>query len=171
MKEAAGNVFYAVVGAPVVASRGIAKTGTKVVSIAKNEYEAFASEGRKVTERLRKNPMVDEINSRVDLDSVQDRVDKLRDQMEDLLANWRDSFTPESQKPKSTKAPTKSTKKPDETDKSKKAESKAESKKAESKAESKKAESKAESKKAESKAESTKVEADAEAADEGAAPA
>ena len=44
MKEAAGNVFYAVLGAPVVAGRGIAKTGGKVVSIARNEYEAFAIE-------------------------------------------------------------------------------------------------------------------------------
>lgn len=150
MKEAAENVFYAVLGAPVVAGRGIAKTGGKVVSIARNEYEAFAIEGRKVTERLRKNSMVDEINSRVDLDGVQDRVDKLRDQMEDLLANWRDSFTPESRKPEPKKASSKSkpaAKKPAGTTKSK--------------AESTKVE-------AETKAE-TKVEA--EAADEGAAPA
>lgn len=153
MKEAAGNVFYAVVGAPVVASRGIAKTGSKVVSLARNEYEAFATEGRKVTERLRKNPMVDEINARVDLDGVQDRVDKLRDQMEDLLANWRDSFAPESKKPKSTKKAS--------------SKSKPTAKKA---AETTK--SKTESTKADVKVVAKEdAEAKAEAADEGAAPA
>lgn len=145
MKEAAENVFYAVLGAPVVAGRGIANTSGKMVSIAKNEYEAFASEGRRLAERLSKNSVVDEINSRVDLDGVQDRVDKLRDQMEELLANWRDSFTPESKKPKAKKV-SKSTKKPA-------------SKK---QTESPKA-------KADTKAEETKVEA--EAAAEGAAPA
>jgi hypothetical protein len=39
--------------------------------------------------------VVDEFASRVDFDQVSTQVNKLRDQLEDLLATWRSSFRPE----------------------------------------------------------------------------
>ncbi len=118
-KEFATKAFHAAVGAPVIAGRRLREYGGKVAEFsgkwadeAQSQYEEFAAEGEKVTTKLRDRNMVEELQSRVDLEKVQDRVEKLRDQLEGALASWRESFTPEEQAKKAEpekKAPAKTT--------------------------------------------------------------
>lgn len=86
---------YAVVGAPVVAGRRIADWSGRMTKSAQQQFEAWVAEGEKLTEQLRDGSVVEEIKDRVDFDQLQGRVEKLRDQLEDVLANWRDSFRPQ----------------------------------------------------------------------------
>jgi polyhydroxyalkanoate synthesis regulator phasin len=100
-KEFAAKAFYAAVGAPVVYGRKVKEYGEKLVEYgdkmtdqAQSAFDDFAKEGEKVTKQFRDGNVVEEFQSRVDLDKVQDRVEKLRDQLETALQNWRESFTP-----------------------------------------------------------------------------
>ena len=102
---------YAVVGAPVVAGRRIADWSGRMTKSAQKQFEAWVTEGEKLTEHLRDGTVVDEIKDRVDFDQLQGRVEKLRDQLEDVLANWRDSFRPQDDEEKAEK-PKAATKKP-----------------------------------------------------------
>ena len=100
-KEFAAKAFYAAVGAPVVYGRKVkeyteklVEYGDKMTEQAQSAFDDFAKEGEKVTKQFRDTDVVEEFQSRVDLDKVQDRVEKLRDQLETALHNWRESFTP-----------------------------------------------------------------------------
>jgi hypothetical protein len=62
---------------------------------AQTRMDKWANEGEKVWNRLSDAKVVDEFASRVDFDQVSTQVNKLRDQLEDLLATWRSSFRPE----------------------------------------------------------------------------
>jgi hypothetical protein len=100
------SVLYAVVGAPVVAAR---KVGEKAVELraklsenangygqaAEKAIDQWAVEGEKVVGRITEGKVVEEISSKVDLDQAKEQVGKLRDQLEDMLATWRNSFRPE----------------------------------------------------------------------------
>ena len=116
------SVIYAAVGAPVVAAR---KVGEKVHDLrakmsdeatgytktAEKAIDSWAVEGEKVVGRITEGKVVDEIASKVDLDQAKEQVSKLRDQLEDMLATWRNSFRPEKTTEKSevpeVKAPAK----------------------------------------------------------------
>jgi len=113
----AKKAFYAGIGAPVVAGRMVKEYGEKLAShgsklgkAAQERFDEFSTEGEKVTKQLRDADVVEEIQSRVDFDKVQDRVEKMRDQLEGALENWRESFTPAAAKPVAAKPVT--TKKP-----------------------------------------------------------
>ena len=99
MKDMATKAFYAAVGAPMVATRRMGEFGERLVDGARKEYATWAKEGEKVGKRIRKSDMVEELSSRLDLDHIQGRVDRVRDQLDDVLTNWRDSFRPETGKP------------------------------------------------------------------------
>jgi hypothetical protein len=100
------SVLYAAVGAPVVAAR---KVGVKVGDMrskltegatnygkaAEKTISGWAVEGEKVVGQISDGKVVDEITSKVDLDQAKEQVSKLRDQLEDMLATWRNSFRPE----------------------------------------------------------------------------
>ncbi len=100
------SVFYAAVGAPVVAARRVGdkvsnirdSVGEKTSSRSKavgEALESWAVEGEKVVTRVSEGKVVEEISSKVDLDQAKEQVGKLRDQLEDMLATWRTSFRPE----------------------------------------------------------------------------
>lgn len=93
--EKAVNAMF---GAPVVAYKRLGEARSKLVDMATTEFEAWSKEGTKVRKKINKNPIVSEINTRVDLDNVGDRVGKLRHQMEEMLTNWREGFRPEEKK-------------------------------------------------------------------------
>jgi pyruvate/2-oxoglutarate dehydrogenase complex dihydrolipoamide acyltransferase (E2) component len=100
-KEFAAKAFYAAVGAPVVAGRKMkdymskfAEYGDKMTDEAQERFDEWAKEGEKFTKQLQDRNMVEEIQHAMDLDKVQDRVEKLRDQLESALDNWRESFAP-----------------------------------------------------------------------------
>ncbi len=117
------NVLYAAVGAPVVAARKMSdQVGawrTKVnketagyTKAAEKTLSDWAAEGEKVVSRISEGTVVEEISQKVDLDQAKEQVSKLRDQLEDMLETWRQSFRPEERtdapaasKPAPVKAP------------------------------------------------------------------
>jgi hypothetical protein len=92
--EGAQKAVYAAVGAPVVVGRRLADYRTRMMENARKEYDTLAEEGEKFTGQLRERKLVDEIKEKVDLDQIQGRVTKIKDQLEDVLAGWRESFRP-----------------------------------------------------------------------------
>ena len=99
MKDIATKAVYAAMGAPMVARRRLTEMGSRMIEGARKEYSAWAEEGEKVGKQIRSSDMVEELSSRIDLEEIQGRVDKVRDQLDDVLANWRESFRPEAGKP------------------------------------------------------------------------
>lgn len=104
----AKNVLYAAVGAPVVAARKVtdrvsdlkgrmSQETTSYTEAANKAIDDWASEGEKVVTEIRDGKVVEEISQKVDLDQAKEQVSKLRDQLEDMLATWRQSFRPEDQ--------------------------------------------------------------------------
>ncbi len=100
--EGAKKAAYAAVGAPLVAGRRLGKMSCEWRTSAKREFEKWVTEGERMTADLRQGKVVGEIKEKVDFDHLQGRVEKLRDQLEDVLANWRATFKPE--KPADTAA-------------------------------------------------------------------
>lgn len=97
IREKAQKAAYAVVGAPVVAGKKIAGYTGKIGKSAQKEFENWVSEGERMTSQVREGKVVTEIKERVDFEQLQGRVEKLRDQLEDVLAGWRESFKPEDE--------------------------------------------------------------------------
>ena len=104
----AKSVLYAAVGAPVVAGRKVAdqvttlrervsKETTTYTKTAEKAIDSWASEGEKVVNRISDGTVVEEISQKVDLDQAKEQVGKLRDQLEDMLDTWRQSFRPEKE--------------------------------------------------------------------------
>jgi hypothetical protein len=73
----------------------LGKEATSMSKGAAKRFDAWAVEGEKLIKRLTDAKVVDDLASRVDFDQVSTQVNKLRDQLEDLLATWRNSFRPE----------------------------------------------------------------------------
>ena len=96
MKKSAQKTLYAMVGAPVVVRRRLSDVSTKVVDNAKREFNQWAKEGEKVAKDVRSSDVVEEISARVDVDQIQGQVERLRDQLEGALTNWKDNFRPET---------------------------------------------------------------------------
>ncbi len=94
MAGSSKKTAYAVMGAPVVAGRRIADYAGKVGKTMQKEFDAWVAEGERLSGELREAKLVSEIKERVDFDQLQDRVEKLKDQLEDVLTNWRETFTP-----------------------------------------------------------------------------
>ena len=71
------------------------KEADSMTKTANKRMSLWATEGEKMVNKLSDAKVVDDIASRVDFDQVSTQVNKLRDQLEDLLATWRSSFRPE----------------------------------------------------------------------------
>jgi len=112
MAETGKKAAYAVVGAPVVAGRRIADWSGRMTKSAQKQFEAWVTEGEKITEQLRDGTVVEEIKDKVDFENLQGRVEKLRDQLEDVLANWRESFRPQDDEKSEDEKPKAAAKKP-----------------------------------------------------------
>jgi hypothetical protein len=93
MKKAA----YVAVGAPVRIGRRIASYGERMGDTLRQEIDASIDEGEKLAERLRDRNVVEELKEKVDIDHLQDRVERLRDQLEDVLDHWRENFRPHTE--------------------------------------------------------------------------
>ena len=96
------KAVYSTLGAPVVARKvadeyagKFTKYTDRVVEHAQSRYDESAQEGEKIAKRLQDGNVVEEIQTRVDMDKVQDRVGKLRDQLEAALESWRENFAPD----------------------------------------------------------------------------
>ncbi len=100
-KDLVTKTVYAAIGAPLVVGRKFkayadkaTELGPKVTEGAQHTFEEWADEGEKFTKGLQDSSVVEEVQSRVDLDKVQDRVEKLRDQLENSMTTWREGFAP-----------------------------------------------------------------------------
>ncbi len=94
MAATSKKAAYAVMGAPVVAGRRIADYAGKVGKSLQKEFEAWVVEGERLSGEVSEGKMVSEIKERVDFENLQGRVEKLKDQLEDVLINWKDTFKP-----------------------------------------------------------------------------
>ena len=63
----------------------------------RKEYDIWAEEGEKIVTRLGEQPVVEDFASRVDIDQLQGQMHKIREQLEEMLEAWRDSFLPEKE--------------------------------------------------------------------------
>jgi hypothetical protein len=96
---------YAAMGAPVVAGRRIAGYAGKVGKSLQREFEAWVAEGERLSGEVSDGKVVTEIKERVDFEQLQGRVEKLKDQLEDVLTNWRETFRPDSETAEAPQAP------------------------------------------------------------------
>ena len=94
---------YALIGAPVWAAKRLADLTSDLGDISRREMQEWIKEGERITKKLSDKKVVEELSERVDLDQIQDQVERLRDQLESVLSNWRDSFRPEAKKPAAKK--------------------------------------------------------------------
>ena len=103
------KAFYAAVGAPLVTMKRagdalkevsekltdrFGDVSDKLSEDARKEFDLWADEGEKLVSKLSEQKVVEDLTARVDLEEIQERVGKLRDQLEDILASWRESFSP-----------------------------------------------------------------------------
>ena len=106
----AKKYIYAAVGAPVVAAKStqerveeirtkIEEKRKSVSTDAQKRIDTWATEGESTVGRLTDAKSIDELTTRVDFDQVQEQVNKLRDQLEDLVATWRSNFRPATEAP------------------------------------------------------------------------
>ena len=103
---------YALIGAPVWAAKRLAEFTSDLGDVSRREMQEWIKEGERITKRLSDNNVVEELSERVDLDQIQDQVERLRDQLETVLGNWRESFRPEKPATKKTAAKKPAVKKP-----------------------------------------------------------
>ena len=67
------------------------------VNVAKDirkEVDAWAAEGEKLVDRFGDKSMVEELSAKLDDIDVSGQVGKLREQLDDMLENWRKNFRP-----------------------------------------------------------------------------
>jgi hypothetical protein len=94
LQDNSKKAAYAVVGAPIVAGKRIASVAGKGWESLRKEFDSWVAEGERLSGEVRDGKVVTEIKDRMDFDQLQGRVEKLKDQLEDVLANWRETFKP-----------------------------------------------------------------------------
>ncbi len=111
--ETSKKAFYAAVGAPVVAARKMSERITEISErMAEDlgkEYDLWAKEGEKVVRKVADRKVVEEfvedVSARMDFDQIQEQVGKLREQLDEMLTNWRKSFRPAAAKKPAAQKP------------------------------------------------------------------
>lgn len=103
--------LYAAVGVQVAAAKAaqtkleelmskVSDNATSASTDLKGRIETWAGEGEKFLGKVTDTKAIDELTSKVDFDQVQTQVNKLRDQLEDIVSTWRSNFRPEVEKVK-----------------------------------------------------------------------
>ena len=106
----AKKYIYAAVGAPVVVAKSTQERVEEIRDKIEENFKSFgndaqkridtwATEGETTVGRLTDTKSIDDLTTRVDFDQVQEQVNKLRDQLEDLVATWRSNFRPATEAP------------------------------------------------------------------------
>jgi hypothetical protein len=62
----------------------------------KSRIDVWAGEGEQFLGKVTDTKAIDELTSKVDFDQMQNQVNKLRDQLEDIVSTWRANFRPET---------------------------------------------------------------------------
>ncbi|MFP5331339.1 MAG: hypothetical protein ACLGHX_03095 [Acidimicrobiia bacterium] len=103
--------LYAAVGVQVAAAKAaqakletlmekVGDNASTATSDLKGRVDTWAGEGEKFLGKVTDTKAIDELTSKVDFDQVQTQVNKLRDQLEDIVSTWRSNFRPEVEKVK-----------------------------------------------------------------------
>ncbi len=98
---------YAAIGAPVAIAkqaqekiddvRGRATDAALEFSKdARDRMTAWSKEGEKLVGKVTDSKRIDDLTARVDFEQAKEQVNKLRDQLEDLLSTWKANFRPET---------------------------------------------------------------------------
>ena len=103
---------YALIGAPVWAAKRLAELTSDLGDISRRELQEWIKEGERITKRLSDKKVIEELSERVDLEQIQDQVERLRDQLESVLSSWRDSFRPDKPAARKPAAKKPATRKP-----------------------------------------------------------
>lgn len=99
--------LYAAVGAQVAVAKSaqskleelMSKVNEKSTSASedvKGRIDVWAGEGEQFLGKVTDTKAIDELTSKVDFDQMQTQVNKLRDQLEDIVSTWRANFRPET---------------------------------------------------------------------------
>ncbi len=112
MRDTTKKAIFAAVGAPVVTVKWVGgrlgeareNVGDKATKLAerfgteaRKEYDVWAAQGEKIVTRLSEQPVVEDFASRVDLDQLQGQMHRIREQLDDMLEAWRESFRPQKE--------------------------------------------------------------------------
>ena len=94
------KAFYATVGAPVLTAKRVNEKFQEMTSRLREtdmraEFEAWASEGEKLIDRFNDQPVIEEWTAKLDDIHMPAQVSKLREQLDDMVENWRKTFRPE----------------------------------------------------------------------------
>ena len=100
MIETTKKAFYATVGAPVLTAKKVNEKFQEMTSRLRDtdlkaEFEAWAAEGEKLVERFGDQPVIEEWTARLDDIHMPAQVSKLREQLDEMVENFRKSFRPE----------------------------------------------------------------------------
>ena len=110
----AKKYLYAAVGAQVAVAKGaqakidelvgkFAEASTTVSTDLRKRVDEWAGEGETFLGKVTDTKAIDDLTSKVDLEQVQTQVNKLRDQLEDIVSTWRSNFRPEAAAPTAEK--------------------------------------------------------------------
>ena len=103
--------LYAAVGVQVAAAKAaqskldelmskVTDNASSASTDLKGRIDTWAGEGEQFLGKVTDTKAIDELTSKVDFDQVQTQVNKLRDQLEDIMSTWRSNFRPEVEKVK-----------------------------------------------------------------------
>ena len=97
MIENTKKALYATVGAPILTAKRVNEKFQEITSKLREtdftkEYEAWAAEGEKLVDRFQ--PTIDEWSAKLDETEMPAQVGKLREQLDDMVENWRKNFRP-----------------------------------------------------------------------------
>ena len=99
MIKSTKKALYATVGAPVLTAKRVNEKFQEMTAKLRDtdltaEFDAWAAEGEKLFDRFADQPMIDEISSKLDDIDMPAQVGKLRDQLDEMVENWRKNFRP-----------------------------------------------------------------------------
>jgi hypothetical protein len=102
-KEASKKTVYALLGAPVTVARRVAGVSGRLSEEARKEFDAWVREGEAITKRLADRDLVENLS----VEQVQAQVEKIRGQLEEVVAGWRKALREEdaSEPAKDAEAP------------------------------------------------------------------
>ncbi len=93
-KDVAAKALYAVLGAPVVTGRKMRELGRRFATETAAAVDEWAAAGEDVAQRLADRKVVEQVQTKVDVEQLQAQVERLRDQLEHVLVSWRENFAP-----------------------------------------------------------------------------
>jgi len=86
-------------------AKRIAEMTGEFSDVARRELEVWVKQGERIAKRINDRNLIEELSSKVDMDQIQGQVERLRDQLEGVIANWRSSFRPEKSHAPARKQP------------------------------------------------------------------